>query len=54
LYLVEGELEAEVGSRAFRMQAGDSVIVGKNVPHRFENRGQRAAVTFNVYAPPAY
>ena len=54
LYLVEGELHAEVGDRRFLMKAGDSVIVGKGVAHRFENRAQRPAVTFNVYTPPAY
>jgi mannose-6-phosphate isomerase-like protein (cupin superfamily) len=54
LYLVEGELQAEVGDRAFTMKAGDSVIVPKDAAHRFENRGQRPAVTFNVYTPPAY
>jgi len=54
LFLVEGELHAEVGDRAFTMKSGDSVIVAKEVPHRFENRGQRPAVTFNVYTPPAY
>jgi mannose-6-phosphate isomerase-like protein (cupin superfamily) len=54
LYLVEGELHAEVGDRVFTMKAGDSVIVGKDEPHRFENRSLRPAVTFNVYTPPAY
>lgn len=54
LYLVSGELHAELGSRAFTMHAGDSIIVGKNEDHRFENRGREPAVTFNVYAPPAY
>lgn len=54
LYVVEGELRAEVGERTFTMGAGDSVIVGKSVPHRFENRADRPAVTFNVYSPPAY
>ncbi len=54
LYLVEGELQAELGDRTFTMKAGDSVIVGKDIPHRFENRGPRPAVTFNVYTPPAY
>jgi mannose-6-phosphate isomerase-like protein (cupin superfamily) len=54
LYLVEGDLHAEIGERSFTMKAGDSVIIGKEVPHRFENRGAGDAVTFNVYAPPAY
>ncbi len=54
LYLVEGELHAELGERTFTMKSGDSVIVGKGAAHRFENRGSRDAVTFNVYSPPAY
>ncbi len=54
LYLVEGALDAEVGERKFAMKAGDSVIVGKNVDHRFKNDGGVPAITFNVYAPPAY
>ncbi len=54
LYLVKGELHAELGDRAFTMKMGDSVIVGKGTAHRFENRAASPAVTFNVYAPPAY
>ena len=54
LYLVEGELEAEIGERRMTLRAGDSVIVGIETPHRFSNRSNRPAVTFNVYAPPAY
>jgi mannose-6-phosphate isomerase-like protein (cupin superfamily) len=54
LYLVEGELEAEIGDRRLTMRAGDSVIVGTQTPHRFSNRSDRPAITFNVYAPPAY
>lgn len=54
LYLVEGELEAEIGNERRTLRAGDSVIVGTDVPHRFSNRSDRPALTFNVYAPPAY
>jgi mannose-6-phosphate isomerase-like protein (cupin superfamily) len=54
LYLAAGELRAEIGKRTFTMQPGDSAIVPRNVPHRFENCGSTPAVTFNVYAPPAY
>ncbi|HZZ64157.1 MAG TPA: cupin domain-containing protein [Candidatus Baltobacteraceae bacterium] len=54
LYVVEGELHAEVGERQFRLGAGESVIVRKGVAHRFENRSKRSAITFNVYCPPAY
>lgn len=54
LYVVEGDLHAEVGDREFQLRAGESVIVRKGMAHRFENRSQRAAITFNVYCPPAY
>jgi mannose-6-phosphate isomerase-like protein (cupin superfamily) len=54
LYVVEGELEAEIGDERRTMRAGDSVIVRTETPHRFSNRSDRPALTFNVYAPPAY
>jgi mannose-6-phosphate isomerase-like protein (cupin superfamily) len=54
LYVVRGTVVAEVGGRTWVMQPGDSVVVRRNVPHRFRNEGSEAAVTFNVYSPPAY
>lgn len=54
LYVIEGELEAEIGERSFTLRAGDSTIVRRDVPHRFTNRTRKPALTFNVYAPPAY
>lgn len=54
LYVIEGELTAEVGDRSFTMRAGDSTIVRRDVPHRFTNRTVQPVLTFNVYAPPAY
>lgn len=54
LYVIEGELYAEVGERSFLMRAGDSTIVRRDAPHRFSNRTNKPALTFNVYAPPAY
>lgn len=54
LYVVTGEVDAEIGDGKFRMKSGDSVIVPKHVSHRFTNAGKDVAVTFNVYTPPAY
>jgi mannose-6-phosphate isomerase-like protein (cupin superfamily) len=54
LYVIEGELYAEVGDRSFTMRAGDSTLVRRGVAHRFSNRTHKPALTFNVYAPPAY
>jgi mannose-6-phosphate isomerase-like protein (cupin superfamily) len=54
LYVIEGELCAEIGDRSFIMRAGDSTIVRRDVPHRFTNRTPRPVLTLNVYTPPAY
>lgn len=54
LLVVEGEVTAEVGSETRRLRCGDVVIVRAGTAHRFVNTGSRLAVTFNVYAPPAY
>jgi mannose-6-phosphate isomerase-like protein (cupin superfamily) len=54
LFVMAGEIDAEVGNRKFRMTAGDSTIVPKRVAHRFSNAGNEPAITFNVYTPPAY
>jgi mannose-6-phosphate isomerase-like protein (cupin superfamily) len=54
LFVVEGEVEAEIGDDTRTLRAGDSVIVPRGVPHWFSNKTGRTARTFNVYSPPAY
>jgi mannose-6-phosphate isomerase-like protein (cupin superfamily) len=54
LLVLDGDVEAEVGDETAALTAGDVVIVPRKAPHRFTNRGERKAVTFNVYVPPAY
>lgn len=54
LFVVEGEVMAEIGDRKFPMQAGECVVVPRNVPHRFRNESTKTALTYNVYSPPAY
>ena len=54
LFVVRGQLVAEVGTKRRTLKAGDSVHVPLRARHRFVNRSKRPAVTFNVYAPPAY
>jgi mannose-6-phosphate isomerase-like protein (cupin superfamily) len=54
LFVVEGDVEAQIGAHRFTMAAGDSAIVPNGAPHRFVNRAKKRAVTFNVYAPKAY
>lgn len=54
LYLIEGEVEAEVGGERRRMVAGQLAVVPANTPHRFINVGSVPARTLNIYTPPAY
>ncbi len=54
LLLLEGELRGEVDGKECRLQQGDVIIITAGVKHRFINDGKKTAVTFNVYAPPAY
>lgn len=54
LFVHRGAVDAQVGERRFRLKAGESTVVPKNAPHRFVGDSEEVAVTFNVYAPPAY
>ena len=54
LLVLEGEVIAEVGKERDVLHRGDVVIIRRGVDHRFGNESDTIAVTFNVYAPPAY
>ena len=54
LFVISGKLVAEIGTKRRTLEAGDCVLVPLRARHRFVNRSKRPAVTFNVYAKPAY
>jgi mannose-6-phosphate isomerase-like protein (cupin superfamily) len=54
LFVVDGTVEAEINDERATLQSGDVVIVPAKAAHRFWNDSDAAAVTFNVYTPPAY
>jgi len=54
LLILEGHLTGEVGDERLRLKKGDVIMIPSGVKHRFTNRSQTRAVTFNVYSPPAY
>ncbi|CEF49119.1 unnamed protein product [uncultured bacterium] len=54
LLLVAGELSAEIGGKRSRMKEGDVVTIPAGVKHKFTNRDEQPAVTFNVYSLPEY
>jgi mannose-6-phosphate isomerase-like protein (cupin superfamily) len=54
LLVLEGELEGEVGDEQPHLSEGDVISIPAGVKHRFVNHGDKDAITFNVYSPPAY
>ncbi len=54
LLILEGKLAGEAGAEKQDLRKGDVLFIPAGVKHRFVNRGQRRAVTFNVYSPPEY
>ena len=54
LVVLRGELTAKIGDETASMKEGDAVTVPAKTPHTFTNSGRERAVTFSVYAKPAY
>ncbi len=54
LFLLDGELHAEVDGEKRVLKKGDTCIIPAGMPHLFINRGKDNAITFNVYSPPEY
>jgi mannose-6-phosphate isomerase-like protein (cupin superfamily) len=54
LLVLNGELIGEVGNERPRLKQGDVILIPAGTKHRFANAAEAAAVTFNVYSPPAY
>jgi mannose-6-phosphate isomerase-like protein (cupin superfamily) len=54
LLMLDGEVTGKVGDDRPLLKKGDVIVIPAGVKHRFVNRGDRPAVTFNVYSPPAY
>jgi DNA-binding transcriptional MerR regulator len=51
LYIVEGQVQLEVGDKCFRAAAGESVFIPRKVPHVWSPVGVLAARIINVYQP---
>lgn len=54
LLMLAGKLSGKVGRKRVQLAKGDVLLIPAGTPHRFNNAGRKAAVTFNVYAPPEY
>ncbi len=52
--MLEGEFDGEIGDEKATLKKGDVLLIPAGVKHRFTNRADKSAVTFNVYSPPEY
>jgi mannose-6-phosphate isomerase-like protein (cupin superfamily) len=54
LLVIEGQLSAEIDGKRSLMKTGDFVSIPPRTRHKFTNKADRPAITFNVYSPPEY
>jgi mannose-6-phosphate isomerase-like protein (cupin superfamily) len=54
LYVIEGEVTAEIGGETGVLRAGEAVTLPAGEKHRFVNETKAVVRTFNVYTPPEY
>lgn len=51
-FLLEGELEVQIGDRVHLLRAGDAIRLESSEPHRFRNRGRHPARSIWVNLAP--
>jgi len=52
LYVLEGEMEAMVGSAKYPLKKGDTLYFDSSIPHYFKNTGSEEARAICVTSPP--
>ncbi len=53
-FVIEGDLELEVGAKRFNLRVGDSFRIGRGESFRVRNPGTETSVSLWVIAPPRY
>ena len=51
IYVIEGEIEFEVGEKRFRAGAGECVFIPRDVPHIWFGAGGKPGKVIDVYQP---
>jgi mannose-6-phosphate isomerase-like protein (cupin superfamily) len=54
LLVTRGSIKGEIDKQEVSLKQGQFVVIPANTKHRFYNDTGESALTFNVYAPPAY
>ena len=52
LYVLEGELEANVGETTHQLKRGSSLYFEASIPHALKNAGSRTVRCLSVVTPP--
>ena len=52
--VVRGQVVAEVAGQAYTLDAGDSVKIHRELPHRFINAGTEDTEVFIIISPPTF
>ena len=53
-FVLEGEFELTVGSKTYRLKAGDSFFFRSELPHSYLNTGTKTARVLWVNSPPTF
>jgi uncharacterized cupin superfamily protein len=53
-YVTSGELEVIVGDDAFVLQAGDTLMAPRNIPHELRNSGSTTNHYLLVFSPSGF
>jgi quercetin dioxygenase-like cupin family protein len=54
LYILEGEYEVQRGGNSFKAATGSWVVLPRNVPHRFRNRGDTSSRLLATMTPGGF
>ncbi len=54
MYLLQGELEIQLGGEHYRLRAGDSMNFQSSTPHEWRNPGKKETVILWVNTPPTF
>ena len=52
VYVLEGAIDHTLGDQLARLEAGDVIVVPRDVPHRLANNGATPARTLIVFSSP--
>lgn len=54
IFIIEGELEIYLGDNKYILNAGDSIYIHENVPHKTYNPGSKKVIGLSTISPPIY